>query len=118
MGDRRRRGGSLLPTAAASGATEAGSGGVISSKKEAGSSRGSQQRQQQKQLKAKWTPSEDEKLRLLVERKGLKKWSLIAMELPGRTGKQVGLGGVRKRSSMGRTSGSGQAGGFGGKEEN
>lgn len=39
-------------------------------------------------MKGPWTHLEDEKLRATVERLGPKNWSRIALELPGRIGKQ------------------------------
>ena len=39
-------------------------------------------------VKGPWTQEEDEKLKATVERLGPKNWSRIALELPGRIGKQ------------------------------
>lgn len=39
-------------------------------------------------MKGPWTEDEDEKLRITVEKLGPKNWSRVAMELPGRIGKQ------------------------------
>jgi hypothetical protein len=44
--------------------------------------------QQNATMKKKWSPEEDIKLVDLVAKHGLKKWSVIANELPGRKGKQ------------------------------
>lgn len=41
-----------------------------------------------KTIRRKFSPEEDEKLRLLVEKQGPKKWDQIAKEMPGRTGRQ------------------------------
>ncbi|OHS98969.1 Myb-like DNA-binding domain containing protein [Tritrichomonas foetus] len=41
-----------------------------------------------KNQRKKFTPEEDEKLRMLVEKQGAQKWDNIAREMPGRTGRQ------------------------------
>jgi hypothetical protein len=43
-----------------------------------------------RRLLAKWTPQEDGRLRALIQSVGVKRWTHIAQQLPGRTGKQVG----------------------------
>ena len=39
-------------------------------------------------IKGPWTAEEDEQLRALISSVGIKKWSVIAAQLPGRLGKQ------------------------------
>ncbi|CAN0584286.1 unnamed protein product, partial [Ectocarpus sp. 12 AP-2014] len=39
-------------------------------------------------VKGPWSPEEDSLLKVLVDEYGRKKWSLIATQFPGRSGKQ------------------------------
>ncbi|KAA8498587.1 Myb-related protein A [Porphyridium purpureum] len=43
---------------------------------------------QGKKIKGPWRPEEDELLRSLVAKMGPRRWSLVAAQIPGRTGKQ------------------------------
>jgi len=36
-----------------------------------------------------WLPEEDSKILALVSKHGIRKWSIVSAELPGRNGKQV-----------------------------
>jgi myb proto-oncogene protein len=46
-------------------------------------------RTEKKEVKGPWRPEEDDLLRMLVEKMGPRRWSLIAEHIPGRTGKQA-----------------------------
>lgn len=59
-------------------------GGEVSGSDAGDSQRGDQQGTQRKQ----WTQYEDDKVRSLVRQHGTRAWTLVAQQLPGRTGKQ------------------------------